>query len=211
MKPILKKKNVALLILFSIFLFSTATQANLKMSGLEDSEIQIKAPLLIESLNTNKSNTFLSSVTKKSTRTIKSSTAPTQLDYLTQSPNWQSFIKLKTTCSTSLVRTGCDSSFQTKSSFKSSTSLIKIEPKQKALVTIDFHDDSAKNAWAQYEIVLPYESPIDNKTVTGVITVTKDNTASYVNNLPYAVYAYAIVYDNLGSGITITATVDTKK
>lgn len=201
MKTILKNNNVALLILFSIFSFSTATQANPKMNRLEDSEIQIKAPLL-----TKKSKNLLSSVTKKSTKIIESSTGPTQLDYFTQFPNWESFIKPTTSCSTVLARTGCNSSYSSDSSMKSSNSFVKLEPKQKIVVTIDFHDDSAKNAWAEYAIVLPYEDSIYTKTVTGVITVTKDNTASYVNNLPYAVYAYATVYNNLGSGITITAT-----
>ncbi|MEN9912522.1 MAG: hypothetical protein RI956_966 [Pseudomonadota bacterium] len=207
MKTFLKKNNATALILSSILLFSTVTQANSTMSELEDSEIQTKTPLFVKSLNFNsdKNEKFLSNTTENSTKTTKSTTEPTQLDYLKQFDNWKSLIKSTTSCSTARVRTQCYSFLLPTSVSKSSTSLIKIEPKQKVVVDIDFHDDSAKNAFAEYEMMLPYND-LEFKTLTGIITATKDKKTSYINNFPYAVYASAIVYTNLGSGITITAT-----
>lgn len=207
MKTILKKNNATALILSSILLFSTATQANSTMSELENSETQIKASLFVKSLslNTDTNKMLSNSTTKNTTRTIKSSTEPAQLEYLNTFKDWKSLIKPTASCSTVFARTGCDSSYSSNSSFKSSSSLVKLEPKQKVVVTIDFHDDSAKNAWAEYEMQLIF-SNLEQKSLTGVIAVTKDSTVSYVNNLPYAVYTNAVVYNNLGSGITITAT-----
>jgi hypothetical protein len=177
------------------------------MSELENSETQIKASLFVKSLSFNiDANKMLSnSTTKNNTRTIKSSTEPAQLEYLNEFKDWKSLIKPTASCSTVLARTGCDSSYSSDNDSKSSESFVKLEPKQKILVTIDFRDDSAKNAWAEYEMQLIFSS-FEQKTLTGVIAVTKDSTVSYVNNLPYAVYTNAVVYNNLGSGITITAT-----
>lgn len=213
MKTILKKTNITTLILSSIIFFSTTIYANPIVDRPEHFEIKIKSPLFVKSFNpnTDKNKIFSNSIIKSSTRTartIRSSLEPTQLDYLTQSPNWESFIKSTANCSTSFVRIGCDSSYITNNFFKSSQSLIKIEPNQKIVVNINFHDDSAKNSWAEYEMVIPYGDPMLDKTLTGIVTVTKDNTISYVNNRSYAVYAYATVYNNLGSGVTMTATVD---